>query len=84
MFCPLKLWDEFLSQVELTLNMLHFSWQNPMKSANQEVYGSFDFNKTPLAQLGIKALVYDNPGSQTSWVSHETNGFYVRPASNHY
>ncbi len=23
--CPLKLWDEFLPQVELTLNMLHFS-----------------------------------------------------------
>ncbi len=23
--CPLQLWDEFLPQVELTLNMLHFS-----------------------------------------------------------
>ncbi len=49
MLCPLQLWDEFLPQVELTLNMLHFSQQNPKKSANQEVYGSFDFNKTPLA-----------------------------------
>jgi hypothetical protein len=26
MLCPLQLWDEFLPQVELTLNMLHFSW----------------------------------------------------------
>jgi hypothetical protein len=82
--CPLQLWDEFLPQVELTLNMLHFSWKNPKKSANQEIYGSFDFNKTPLAPLGIKALVYNNPGSQTSWAPHATNGFYVRPASNHY
>jgi hypothetical protein len=23
--CPCQLWDEFLPQVELTLNMLHFS-----------------------------------------------------------
>jgi len=25
MHCPLQLWDEFLLQVELTFNMLHFS-----------------------------------------------------------
>jgi hypothetical protein len=43
MHCPLQLWDEFLPQVELTLNMLRFSRRNPNKSANQEIYGSFDF-----------------------------------------
>jgi hypothetical protein len=84
MLFPLQLWDDFFPQVKLTLNMLCFSQQNPKKSANQEVYGSFDFNKTPLAPLGTKALVYDNPGSQTSWVPHATNGFYVGPASDHY
>jgi hypothetical protein len=84
MLCPLQLWDEFPLQVELTFNMLHFSRQNPKKSANQEVYGSFDFNKTPLAPLGTKALVYDNPGSQTSWAPHASDGFYIGPASNHY
>jgi hypothetical protein len=51
MLYPLQLWDEFLTQVELTLNMLRFSRQNPKKSANQEVHGRFDFNKTPLAPL---------------------------------
>jgi hypothetical protein len=63
MLCPLQLWNDFLPQVELTLNMLRFSQRNPKKSANQEVYGSFDFSKTPLALLGTKALVYNNPGS---------------------
>jgi hypothetical protein len=29
MLCPLQLWDEFLPQVELTLNMLHFSGKIP-------------------------------------------------------
>jgi hypothetical protein len=84
MLCPLQLWDEFLPQIKLTLNMLRFTQQIPKKSASQEVYGSFDFNKTPLAPLGTKALVYNDPGSQTSWAPHATNGFYVGPASDHY
>jgi hypothetical protein len=84
MLCPLQFWDEFLLKVELTLTMLRFSWQNPKKSANQEVYISFDFNKTPLAPLKTKALVYNNLGSQTSWAPNATDGFYVRPATNHY
>jgi hypothetical protein len=75
MHCPLQLWDEFLPQVKLTLYMLRFSQRNPKKSASQEVYGSFDFNKTPLAPLGTKALIYDNPASHASWVPHATNGF---------
>ncbi len=82
--CPLQLWDEFFPQVELTLNMQCFSQQNPNKSANQEVYGSFDFTKTPLSPLGTKALIYDDPVSRASWAPHATNGFYVGPASNHY
>jgi hypothetical protein len=84
MHYPLELWDEFLPQVELTLNMLCASQWNPNKSANQEVYSSFDFNKTPLAPLGTKALIYDDPASHASWAPHATNGFYIGPASNHY
>ncbi len=82
--CPLQLWDEFLPQVELTFNMLCFSQQYPNKSANQEVYSSFDFTKTPLALLGTKALIYDNPASRAYGAPRVTNGFYVGPASNHY
>jgi hypothetical protein len=82
--CPLQLWDEFLPQVELTLNLIHFSHHNPLISANHELYGPFDFNKTPLALLGTKALVYDNPATWTSWAPHATDGFYVGPATNHH
>jgi hypothetical protein len=82
--CPLQLWDEFLPQVELTLNMLRFSRCNPKISANQELYGAFNFNKLPLAPLGTKALIYDDPTSQASWAPHATDGYYVGPANNHY
>jgi hypothetical protein len=82
--CPLQLWDEFLSQVELSLNMLRFSRRNPKISANQEIYGAFNFNKMPLAPLGTKALIYDDPTSRASWAPHATGGYYVGPANNHY
>jgi hypothetical protein len=59
MLCPLQRWDEFLPQVELTLNLLYFPRRNPCVSANQELYGPFNFNKRPLAPLGTKALVYN-------------------------
>ncbi len=75
--CPLQLWDEFLPQVELTLNMLRFSRRDPTKLANPEVYGTFDFIKTPMASLGTKALIYDDPASRTSWAPHATDSFML-------
>jgi hypothetical protein len=38
----------------------------------------------PLALLGTKALMYNDPATQTSWAPHATDGFYVSPATNHY
>jgi hypothetical protein len=84
MLCPLQLWDKFLPQVELSLNLLRFFRCNPRDSANQELYGSFDFNKLHLALLETKALVYNNPLTKASWALHATEGFYVGPADNRY
>jgi hypothetical protein len=38
---PLQLWDEFLHQVNLTLNLLRFSCCDPSKSANKEVHSLY-------------------------------------------
>jgi hypothetical protein len=38
----------------------------------------------PLAPLGTKALVYNNPATRASLAPHATDGFYVGPANNHY
>jgi hypothetical protein len=73
-----------LCPLELTLNMLCFSRRNPDQSANQEIYGPFDFNKTPLAPLGTKALIYNNPDSRASWAPHATDRYYIGPAVDHY
>ncbi len=82
--CPLQLWDELLHQVKLTLNLLHFSCRDPSKSANKEVHGPYDFNKTSIAPIGTKGLVYDDPAVRASWALHGTDAFYVDPAPKHY
>jgi len=82
--CPLQLWVDFLPQVKLTLNLLRFSRRDPTKSANVEVNGKFDYNKTPLATLGTKGLVYEDPANRASWALHGTDVYYVGLASKHY
>jgi hypothetical protein len=54
--CPLQLWDEFLPQIELTLNLLCFSRRNPSRSANKEVNGRFDYTKHQSHHLEQKNL----------------------------
>ncbi len=81
---PLQLWDDFLQQVELTPNLLHFSCRDPRKSANKEVHGPYDLYKTPFAPIGIKGLVYNDPAVCASWALHRTDAFYVGPAPKHY
>jgi hypothetical protein len=61
--CPLQLWDKFLHQVELTLNLLRFSCHDPSKFANEEVNGPYDFNKTPIVPISTKASSTMTPPS---------------------
>ncbi len=82
--CPLQLWDEFLHQDKLTLNLLRFSCCDPSKSANEEVHGPYDFNKTPITPIGTKGLVYNNLAVRASWMPHRTDAFYIGPAPKHY
>jgi hypothetical protein len=83
MLCLLQLWDKFLPQVEIMLNLLCFSHRNPLISAIRKLYGLIDFNKMPLASLGTKALVYNDPATRTSWAPCATDGFYIGPVINH-
>jgi hypothetical protein len=82
--CLLQLWDEFLPQIELTLDLLCFSQHNSSRSANEEVNRRFDCNKTPIAPLGTKGLVYKDPAIHTSWAPHGTDAYYIGPAPKHY
>ena len=75
--CPLQLWDQFLAQVQDSLNMLRTSRRNPTISAYEDLEGPFDYNKTPFVPLGTKALVYDDPDSRAAWAPHATDAFTI-------
>jgi hypothetical protein len=51
-----------------------------MKSANKKVNGKFDNKKTPLAPLGTKGLVYNDPAIRVSWAPHGIDAYYIGPA----
>ncbi|KAL7523320.1 hypothetical protein ACHAXR_000123, partial [Thalassiosira sp. AJA248-18] len=64
---PLQLWCYLLIQAEMTLNMLRTSRCDPSKSAYEVLEGKFDYNKTPLAPPGTKALIYEAAARRASW-----------------
>jgi hypothetical protein len=58
---PLYLWDMLLPQAEDKLNLLCQSRLHPKMSSYSHLNGPFDFNLTPLAPLGTKAIVHEKP-----------------------
>ena len=81
---PLNLWDRLLPQVLLTLNLLRPSRLNPSLSAYHQVFGAFDFNRTPLAPPGTKVLVHEKPANRGTWAPHAVEAWYTGPAMHHY
>jgi hypothetical protein len=81
---PLNLWDKFLPQATLTLNLLQPSHINPQLSAHEQIHGSFNFDKTPLAPPGIKVLTHERAEGRESFAVHSARGYYVGPCLNHY
>ena len=81
---PLQLWDKFIDQVNLNLNLLRPSRLNPKMAAEAMLNGPFDFKRTPIAPLGTKCLVHEKPVVCGTWAPHGVYGWYVGPAQDHY
>ena len=81
---PLHLWDRLVPQAVLTLNLLRGSRLNPKLSAWAQLYGHYDFNRTPIAPPGIRVLVHDKPANRSTWSPHASDGWYVGPALDSY
>jgi hypothetical protein len=80
--CPLELWPDFLEQIELTINL--FRTASVGISAWSALHGPVDFNKTPIAPLGVKVVAHVPADSRASWAQHGDIGFYVGRALDHY
>jgi hypothetical protein len=81
---PLDLWDKLVAQSIITLNLLRRSRINPQLSAYAQVFGSFDFNRTPLAPPGTRVLVHEKPDVRQSWDPRAIDAWYIGPAMHHY
>ena len=82
--CPLSLWEDFVEQAELTLNLMRMSPIHPSLSAWEALCGKFDILATPIAPLGMKVLVHDTPDKRGTWQVHGKLGYYIGRALFHY
>ena len=57
--CPKYLWCRFIPQTVMTLNMLQQLSINPKLSAHDQLFGTFNYNHTPLAPLGTKVIIHE-------------------------
>jgi len=61
---PKYLWCQFIPQTVMTLNMLRQSRINPKLSAHDQLFGTFNYNRTPLAPLGTKVIIHEKQNNE--------------------
>ena len=79
----IQLSDKLASQVEHSLNLLCALQTNPAITY-KALNGPYDWNRSPLAPLGCKAVVYEDGDTQGSWASQDVDGWYLGPSQDHY
>ena len=82
--CPLAIWDLLLPQIDMQVNLLRQANVAPKVSAWAYMHGQHDFNRHPLAPLGIATHAYIPPGKRKTWAVKSAKGFYVGTSLEHY
>ena len=80
----LYLWYLPNPHATLTLNLLRPSRLNLRLSAEAQLNGAFDFNRTPLAPPGTRVIVHKTPDNRRTWAPHGVYGWYLRLTPDHY
>ena len=78
------LWDRFIPQENITLNLLRKSRIHPTLSSYEELEGKFNYNKTPLFPPGCKVLVHEKTVTRNTWGLRSSIGWYIGTELNHY
>ena len=63
--------------------MLRQSRINPKLSAHDQVFGTFNYQRTPLAPLGTKVIIHERPDQQHEY-RHKEEEFYKPPSIVHF
>jgi hypothetical protein len=81
---PLFQWDELLPQIDMQVNLLRFSNIAPKVCSWTVLNGQHDFNRHPLAPLGIEIQMLDHPDKQKTWGTKSHPGHYLATSLHHY
>jgi hypothetical protein len=77
---PMHLWDRFLPQAEITLNILRTSRLHPQHSAATHCHGLVNYNKTAFAPPGCKIIAHEKPGKRRDWAPRGQHGYSLVPS----
>jgi hypothetical protein len=81
---PLHLWDRLIPQAVTTLNLLCQSRLNPRLSADAQLNGTFDYNRTLMAPPGTHVIRHETPAQHGTWAAHGERGWSLGPTPEHY
>ena len=81
---PISEWYRLLCQYMITLNLLQDSRVKPSLSEDAYLFGSYDFNKSPIEPPGTRMVVHGKPGNCRSLGHHGTPGWYIGQSLDHY
>ena len=81
---PISYWCRLLPQVDLSVNIVRPSRQNPRLSAWATMEGEFHFDATPIAPPGSKMYIHDKPGKRKTFGMNAMPAWYLGPCFKHY
>ena len=67
---PINIWCQIVKQADITMNLLLRSGINPRLSAYAQIFGTFGFNTTPMAQPGTKIIAHEKQNQRATWSKH--------------
>ena len=82
--CSIQLCSKMLPQMQDTLNMLCTSQNNNKLTAYEELNGTFNWNRTPIALLGTRGMIFIHSNSRNSFAPHCDEAFTVGRVRHHY
>ena len=83
-YFPPSLWDRLLTQAEITINLLRQSNAAPKFFAYAHQSGPFNYNKMPMATMGISVQVHENTDKRGTWAYQTVEGWYLATSPEHY
>ena len=66
------------------MNLLQTSITKPRLSAYVQIFGTFDFNATPIAPPGKKIIAHEKPNQCSTWGKHGVSVWCIISALEHY